>query len=216
MRRYNFAMDKQRNLFSLQEINPIVRLLIISDFFLLGAMGLITPIFALFITDFIAGATVETVGIAATIYLMTRSLGQLPFGILIDKICGQRDDVLILILSSFGFIIVALSFIFIETVLQLYIVQFVYGLVSAASYPTWYALFTRAVDPGREGFEWSAYQTMIDFGGAITAAVGAFVAAEYGFQFVFILMAFLYFLGSMALIWVGRIVFAELKSKNNV
>jgi len=206
-------MEKSTNLLALNEINPIIRLLILSDFFLMGAMGLITPIFALYITDFIDGATVETVGIAATIYLITRSLGQLPFGIIIDKICGQRDDALILIFSAFGFVLVAISFLFIETVPQLYAIQFVYGLVSAASYPTWYALFTRAVDPGREGFEWSAYQTIIDMSSAMTAAIGAFIASQYGFQFVFILMAILYFIGSMALVWMGRIVFAELRTK---
>ena len=199
-------MEKHRNFFSLSEISPIVRLLIISDFFMMGGFGLVTPIFALFITDFISGATVETVGIAMTIYLVTRSLGQMPFGIIIDKIRGQKDDALILIVSSFGFVLVALSYLMIDTVLQLYLVQFIYGLISAASFPTWYALFTRAVDPGKEGLEWSAYQTIIDLSGAMTAAIGGFVAAQYGFEMVFILMAVLNGLGAFALLWVGKLI----------
>lgn len=199
-------MEKQRNLFSLTEISPIIRLLIVSDFFIMGAFGLVTPIFALFITDFISGATVETVGIAMTIYLVTRSLGQMPFGIVIDKIKGEKDDALILIISSCAFVGVSLSYLFIETAFQLYMVQLVYGLISAASYPTWYALFTRAIDPGKEGMEWSAYQTIIDLGGAMTASVGGFVASQYGFQAVFILMAILNGLGCLALIWAGRII----------
>lgn len=202
-------MKTNTNFFNLQEINPVVRLLILSDFFLMGGFGLVTPIFALFITDFIEGATVETVGIAMTIYLVTRSLGQMPFDILIDKIRGQRDDALILVISSFGFVAVSLSYLFIDSVLQLYVVQFIYGLVSAASFPTWYAIFTRAVDPGKEGLEWSAYQTLIDLSGAMTAAIGGFVASQYGFSTVFILMALLNGLGAVILLWMMALVWRK-------
>jgi len=205
-------MDKKRNLFSLSEINPIIRLLILSDFLVIGAFGLITPIFALYITDFIEGATVETVGIAMTIYLATRSVGQLPVGIIIDRIKGQRDDILILAVSSFGFVLVAFAYLFIETVPQLFAAQFMYGLFSAAAYPSWSTLFTRAIDPGKEGFEWSAYQTVVDLGTAATAAIGSFVAASFGFEIIFMLMAFFATLGGFAVLWAKRIMFEDVSS----
>lgn len=200
-------MQETPSLFNLKEINPIIRLFIVSDFLLVGGLGLITPIFALFIEDYIQGATIETVGIASAIYLIARSVGQLPIGILIDRWRGQRDDILILLISSFGFVGVSLSYIFIETVPQLFLVQFIYGLFSAAAIPTWYAIFTRAIDKGREGFEWSAYQTLIDFSTAITAAGGAFVAATFGFTALFCLMASFSFAGAIALIWAKRILY---------
>lgn len=206
-------MEKSPNLFSLDEINPIVRLFIVSDFFLIGGLGLVTPIFALFITGFIENASIETVGIASTIYLVTRSLGQMPVGIFIDRIRGQRDDMFILVISSLGFIGVSLSYIFIDTVLQLYFVQFIFGLFSAASYPTWYAVFTRAIDKGKEGFEWSAYQTVADLGAAITAALGSFIAALYGFTTLFVLMALFSTIGALMLIWAQSILF-EKKRRN--
>ena len=202
-------MPDRASIFSLSSINPIVRLFIVSDFFIVGGLGLVSPIFALFVTDFIEGATIEVVGIAMTIYLVTRSIGQLPVGIVIDRICGQRDDMLILIFSSLGFAGISISYIFIDTVLQLYLVQFVFGLLGAASYPTWSAIFTRAIDEGKEGFEWSMYQTIADLGAALTAAIGSFIAEAYGFTIVFILMAIFSLMGSMLLIWSGKILLGE-------
>lgn len=198
---------KRRNLFSLREINPIIRLFIISDFFLFSSTGLVAPIFALFITDFIDGATIETVGIASTIYFITRSVGQLPVGIVIDYIRGQRDDMIILIASSMGFIFVPIAYMYADTVLSLYLIQFFYGLLAAASYPTWYAIFTRSIDHGKEGLEWSVYQTLSDFGVAISAAIGSFVVAAYGFNVVFALMAVLATIGTFALMWSTPILF---------
>lgn len=195
------------SLFNLKEINPVIRLFIVSDFFLIGGLGLIAPIFALFITDFIPNATIETVGIATAIYLITRSIGQMPIGILIDRWRGQRDDMIILIISSFGFALVSIFYMFIDSVAQLYLVQFIFGLFSAASSPTWCAVFTRSIDKGREGFEWSAYQTIADFSAALTATIGSLVAASYGFNVLFGLMAGFSIAGALSLLWAGKILF---------
>ena len=205
-------MQSIPSLFNLKEINPVVRLFIVSDFFMLGGIGLLTPIFALFITDFIPSATIETVGIATAIYLITRSVGQMPVGILIDKWRGQRDDMIILLTSTFGFSLVFLSYIFIDSIAQLYFVQFCFGLLSAASFPTWLAIFTRSIDKGREGFEWSAYQTIADLGTAITATVGSLVAATYGFTVLFCLMAVFALTGAGCMVWASKILFPKISS----
>lgn len=204
-------MQTTPSLFNLKEINPIVRLFIVSDFFIVGGLGLLAPIFALFITDFVEGATIETVGIATTIYLITKSVGQMPIGILIDQWRGQKDDMLILIVSSLGFGVVSLAYIFVDSPVHLYALQFIYGLLAAASFPTWLAVFTRSIDKGKEGFEWSAYQTIADFGAAITAFLGSFIAATYGFTALFIIMAIFSFIGTGSLLWASNIMFSKKK-----
>lgn len=202
-------MQTTPSLFNLKDINPVIRLFIVSDFFVVGGIGLITPIFALFITDFISGATIETVGIATAIYLITRSVGQMPVGILIDHWRGQKDDMAILLGGTFGFALIFLSYIFIDSVAELYLVQFLYGLVAAAVLPTWYAIFTRSIDKGREGFEWSAYQTLADLSAAFTATIGSMIAASYGFTVVFIIMASFAFIGAGCLLWASSILFKK-------
>src|SRR3989344_4403871 len=76
----------------LQDINPVIRLLIISDTVIIGAAGLLGPIFALFITDFIQGGNEAVAGLAAGIYLLTKSVLQIPIAHFIDRVRGERDD----------------------------------------------------------------------------------------------------------------------------
>ncbi|GAH48577.1 unnamed protein product, partial [marine sediment metagenome] len=78
--------SKLKNPFVLHGMNPVIKVLTISDFLIISGFGLITPIFAVFVTDTIEGGTLAVVGIAAAIYLLARSIGQIPVGAIIDKI----------------------------------------------------------------------------------------------------------------------------------
>lgn len=62
------------NHYFLKDINPVIRFLILSDTILIGAAGLLGPIFALFIEQFIDGGNEAVAGIAAGIYLFSRSV----------------------------------------------------------------------------------------------------------------------------------------------
>ncbi|OIO19644.1 MAG: hypothetical protein COY69_01360 [Candidatus Magasanikbacteria bacterium CG_4_10_14_0_8_um_filter_32_14] len=72
----------------LKNKNPVISFLIISDTIFTGAAGLLGPIFAFFIVDFIQGGSVAVAGLAATIYLFTKSVFQIPIAYLIDRIRG--------------------------------------------------------------------------------------------------------------------------------
>jgi DHA1 family quinolone resistance protein-like MFS transporter len=66
-------------------MNRTMRLLMLSDIFVLTGFGLIQPILAIFINGGVTGGTVLTAGLASTIFLVTKSLVQLPFGRYIDS-----------------------------------------------------------------------------------------------------------------------------------
>ena len=76
----------------LKDINPVIRFLIISDTVIIGATGLLGPIFALFIANFIEGGNESVAGIAAGVYLFSRSILQIPIAHLMDRIRGEKDD----------------------------------------------------------------------------------------------------------------------------
>ncbi|MBU2565973.1 hypothetical protein KKG46_00235, partial [Patescibacteria group bacterium] len=76
----------------LKDINPTVRFLILSDTVLVGASGLLGPIFAIFVQGFIVGGNEAVAGLAAAIYLFTKSIFQIPVAHIIDKIRGEKDD----------------------------------------------------------------------------------------------------------------------------
>ena len=117
--------------YALRDINPVVRFLIISDTVLIGAAGLLGPIFALFIKDFIQGGNAAVAGLAAGIYLFTKSILQIPIAHVIDKVRGEKDDFWLLYIFTLLTALVPLLYLVISTPMQLYIVQFIYGFFTA-------------------------------------------------------------------------------------
>lgn len=191
-----------KNFFVLKNINKVVRVLTISDVLMISGFGLIAPIFAIFINDSIRGGTIEVAGIASAVYLIVKSIGQIPAASLVDKIKGEKDDFWAMLIGSLVISVVPLCYLLISTPFQLYVVQFFYGLAAAIIFPAWMAIFTRHIDKQREGIEWGVYQTLVDIGSAVTASLGGFIAFRYGFDNLFILVSILSFVGSFYLVGV--------------
>ena len=190
---------KLKNYF-LKEINPVIRFLIISDTILIGAAGLLGPIFALFIEKFIVGGNETVAGIAAGIYLFSRSILQIPIAHLLDRIRGEKDDFLFMLFFSVLIAVVPLLYLVVNTPLQLYIVQFILGFFTAFTYPAYMALFTRHIDRNKEGTEWGIYFTLTDITSAAFAIIGGYLAASAGFSVLIVVVVLLSLLGS-SLLW---------------
>src|SRR3989339_659559 len=195
--------------FSLRKFSEVVRFLTLVDFLMNGGFGLISPIFAVFVMENIGNANVEVAGIAVTVFLLTKCLLQIIVGSIIDKIRGEQDDFIFLFFGGIFYSLIPLFYIFIETPIQLYAVQFIYGVAAAFAYPSWMAIFTRHIDHEHEGVEWSIYATMVEFGMAIAASLGGFVAYRFGFAFLFITASALIFVSNV-FIWM---IYNKLKLK---
>lgn len=183
----------------LQDMNPVIRLLIISDTIIIGAGGLLGPIFALFIEDFITGSSAAVVGIAAGIYLFTKSIFQIPIAKLIDHIRGEKDDFWFMFSFTILISLMPLLYLIIHTPLQLYIVQFLIGLFTAFTFPTYMAIFTRHIDKKKEGTEWGLYFTLTDLTSAALAAAGGYIVASQGFPVLIIAVVIISLIGSLML-----------------
>lgn len=169
-------------------INKIIRNLIEVDLIFFSAFGLISPIFAIFITGQIKGGNVEVVGFAAGIYLVLRSLLQIPISKFLDKKRGEKDDFYFLILGHFLVALAPFGYIFSSFPWQIYALQVIYALGMAMAYPSWCAIFTRHIDKGKEAFEWGLDSTILGLGAGITGAIGGVLAAEFGFNLVFVIV----------------------------
>lgn len=184
----------------LKDINPAIRFLIISDTVLIGAAGLLGPIFALFIKEFIQGGNEAVAGIAAGIYLFSRSILQIPIAHLIDKIRGEKDDFWLMFIFTIFIAIIPLLYLIISTPLQLYIVQFILGFFTAFTFPAYMAIFTRHIDKGKEGMEWGIYFTLTDITGAALAVIGGYIAVSAGFPSLIVAVVVLSLVGAL-LLW---------------
>lgn len=164
--------------------------MVVSDFFLNYGLGLLGPIFALFIAQTItAGSTAEAAkiaGIASLLYWIPKSILQIPVGRYLDKNHGERDDYWFMILGLFITAIVPFGYLVSFLPWHIYLLQLLQGIGMALALPPWLALFTKRVDKGNEAFEWATESTFIGFGAGIGGAVGGTIAALFGFNVVFI------------------------------
>ncbi len=187
--------------------NRYIRVLIVSDFLMVGSFAFLTPIFAIFVTNQIEGAGIAVAGFAETVFLLVKSLVQIPVSEFLDrkrKKSGPLIDVIVIILGSLLIAGVHFTFIAVHTVWQLYLLQAIYGVGITLIYPTWMVLFTRNVNPARESLHWGVYNTVTGVGGAIAAGVGGVLAENFGFKTIFIVMGLTSLLGTLFLLLIYK------------
>ncbi|HBF67218.1 MAG TPA: hypothetical protein DDW36_02220 [Candidatus Magasanikbacteria bacterium] len=182
------------------KINIVVKLLVISDFIVWSSYQLMAPIFAVFITGDIQGASIETVGIASAIYLVFKSLIEIPLGIYIDRTASEKDDLftamLGTIITGFGYI----AYTFVDQIWHLYVLQALLGFAAALAYPGWLSIFSRHLDKRSRALEWSIYDVSNGLGMAAAAALGGFMANKFGFDIVFFIVGIFTFVGALILL----------------
>ena len=90
-----------------------ILLALFSDIFLITGFGLIEPILAIFIKEDLVGGTILTVGLASTLFLITKSIVQLPFSRYIDS---HKDKMKWLVAGTFMVAFVPFIYIFAESI----------------------------------------------------------------------------------------------------
>jgi MFS family permease len=183
-------------------MNRTMKLLLLSDIFVLTGFGLIQPILAIYINGGgVAGGTVLTAGMASALFMFTKSLVQLPFGHYVD---GKAKKTRWLIAGTVLMALVPVIYVTAHSIYQVYLAEIVYGLGSGLAYPTWLGLWSANLDRGKESFQWSVYSTSTGLGTAATGAAGAAVASVAGFYATFLIAGLLCLLGCLALLIMER------------
>ena len=183
-------------------MNRTMKLLLLSDIFVLTGFGLIQPILAIYINDGgVTGGTMLTAGMASALFMLTKSLVQLPFGHYVDSQAGKERW---LILGTLLMAAVPIIYLSANCIDHIYLAELIYGLGSGLAYPTWLGLWSVNLDPGRESFQWSIYHTSTGMGTASTATAGAAMASQVGFSATFLLAGLLCIVGCLVLLILER------------
>jgi len=183
-------------------INRILTMLVLSDIFITSGFGLVAPIFAVFVNQQVLGGTLIVVGIGESIYLAIKSILQLPIGILIDRVSGEKIDFYLAFVGNILINISVLLYIFAKLPIHIYLIQALMGVGGAISYPAWMGLFSRNMSQGHESFIWSVYSTFTQLFSAATAALGGYLATTLGFHSLFLIVAVLGFVGTFLLFFI--------------
>lgn len=174
-------------------ISKIVKVLIVSDFFLNLGWGLLSPVFAIFILQNIVSENAlkaaEVAGFAALFYWLSKSFFEIPIGHLLDKKRGEKDDFWFMVIGTLVTAIVPIGYLFSSMPWHIYFFQVVHAIGMAMVLPSWLAIFTRHIDKGREAFEWSMETTSIGMGAGIAGGLGGILASYFGFNILFILVS---------------------------
>lgn len=185
-------------------ISHTVRILITSDFLINSGVTLFGPVFAIFVTQQVKGGTIETVGFAAAITQIVKSVLQIPVARYLDRNHGEYDDFYSMITGTLLFAMVPFLYLFASTPGHLYAIQVVSGIGLALAVPPWYAIFTRHIDAMKENVEWSLESIGIGISGAAAAALSGIMVAHFGFKSVFIMGGVLAVLGGLLEIRIYR------------
>lgn len=158
------------------KFNKSVYLLTLSDIFTWGTHTVLVALIGIYLANKLGGNATQFVGIGTGIYYLTRATFQIPFGLLLDKIKHDKDEIIVLVLGS---IIMGLPFLFyslIQSQYLYYFLQFVFGFGVSMNLTSWRKLFSQSLDKGKVGLEYGIYGTLISFATAIFSITAGIVA----------------------------------------
>lgn len=174
-------------------INKVIRTLVLSDFFLFFSVGLLSPIFAVFVLENIDNR-IEVIGYAIACYWVARVIFVIPTSYLMDKLKGEVDEYFFMVVGSFMISAIPLFYIFSSEPWHIYLLQAINGFANSLAVPAWRIIFTKHVDRNIVGFEWSLEDVGVGISTAASAALGAIIAGRFGFNALFI---FIFLVGSV-------------------
>jgi len=189
------------------KLNKIIKYLIYSDMVFYTGWGLISPIFAIFILNSIAGGSAFVVGIAAAVNLIVRSLLRVPFGMCADK--SQRKSYYFMFWGLFISALVSLGYIIARSPWHIYLLQTVLGAALAMSTAGWTGIFAKYMDRGKESTEWGIDAVAVGIGPGIAGALGGLAVTYFSFNFVFVAVTLIGLIGAAILLVVRKDVLKE-------
>jgi MFS family permease len=168
-------------------VNRIVKYFVLSDLFFIAGWGFIEPVFSVFIVQKIPGATLTTVGIAAAIYWILRSVLQIPFANFLDRRGGERTAFRMLVGGLFLAALSAFAFSWVATTWELYAVQIIHAIALSFYTASWPAIFSRHLDKDRISFDWSLDNTAVGIASGVSGFLAGVIGTVWGFTAIFIL-----------------------------
>ncbi|WP_315080939.1 MFS transporter [uncultured Clostridium sp.] len=169
------------------------------------------PVIPLFFKSI--GMETVTIGVVISLYGVSKTLTQIPFGIISDHI----GDKLVLKLTLFFMTFIPVGYVFADTnftVGSLYVLQ---GAVLGMAAPATYSILARTLDPNKRGECTGLAAAVFTFGGGIGAAIAGLIVTKLNsYNMVFCISSFGIFIALLYVIFnVRKIKSIKEKSKNN-
>lgn len=169
-------------------LNKALRILLSTNAMILMSAAMLGPIYALFVEK--VGGDLMDASIAGSIFALVAGLTTLISGKYSDKIKENKQVIV------FGYAIMGVGFLlylWVTSVVSLFIVQAIIGLGEAIYAPAFDSLYSKHLDRHKSGRQWGAWESINYFTTAIGAIIGGGLVTLFGFQPLFVIMAMLCF-----------------------
>lgn len=162
------------------KFNPIVRLLTFSDAFIWGSYHMMNALIAIYLQEKFGEGAVGIISIGFAIYLISRSILQIPIAEVLDKHKSYIDETIVISMSCFLVGICIYMLIFVSEPWHVYLIQTFFGLAIALNLPAWRKTMARFIDKGYEATEYTIYDIINSLFIAILTAIGGYIVSSYG------------------------------------
>ncbi len=160
-----------------------LKILLWSSFFINLAVGLFGPIYAVFVEQI--GGTLFITGSAAAVFSITSGVLIFFISKWEDKIKHQEN---LLIFGRFLTIIGVGGYLLVNSPWHLFLVEIILGFAVAFESPAFDSLYSKNLQKGKFASQWGMWESMYAITTGVAAFVGGFLAQEYGFRILFIIM----------------------------
>ncbi|OGZ30493.1 MAG: hypothetical protein A2931_00195 [Candidatus Niyogibacteria bacterium RIFCSPLOWO2_01_FULL_45_48] len=182
-------------------VSRAIYILTSADILVISAYSFIMPLFAVFVTGQIEGATVATVGFYTAIYWIVKSIVQVPIAWYLDKKEGEVDEFFALIAGYLIAAGVAFGYILASNVWHIYLLEGILGIADALGVPSYLSIFSRHLDRARENMEWTFRSVGVGLAAAGAGALAGILVQNFGFNSVFIIGGALSLISAFSLLF---------------
>ncbi len=179
--------------------NKALRILLITNGFVLLAGAMLGPIYALFVERI--GGDLLDASLTGGVFALAAGITTLIAGRYADKIKEKE------IIVVFGYGIMGVGFLLynlVNSIWSLFVIQALIGFAEAFYSPAFDAIYSKHLSIKKAGREWGAWEAMNYFSIAVGAAIGGVVATYLGFGAVFTIMSMLCFVSALYILYLPR------------
>ena len=165
-------------------LNRATKILLSTDMIVLVAIAMLGPFYTIFVERI--GGNLFGASLTLAVFAIAAGITTLICRRYTDKI---KESELVVI---FGYTLMGLCFvlyIFINSLVTLFLVQILIGVAVAIYAPASDALYSRHLNNCRAGKIWGAGKAMGYFSMAVGAVIGSLIVTQLGFEVLFIAMA---------------------------
>lgn len=160
-----------------------LKILLLADAWATLALGLIGPIYAIFVEEI--GGDILDASWAYFAFMLTTGIVMFLISKWEDRIKHKEK---LVIAGYFLTAIGCLSYIFVNNQLTLVLTQIILGFAEALCIPAFDALYSHFLDKNKETSQWGFEESLFYMVTAISSLLGGYVADFFGFKTLFVLM----------------------------